>query len=76
MSKSRETLTKRCAVCGRFRAYHEDDVYCIGCGNDTLESACSCGRDYDYALTEDILANLHCPKCGRTLRGRSAEFDG
>ena len=76
MSHSHTTLTKRCAICGRFRAYHEDDVFCIGCGHDGLEAACGCGRNYDYALAEDIVSNLHCPKCGKTLRGRSAEFDG
>ena len=29
-------ITKRCAVCGRFRAYDEDDEYCIGCGHEGL----------------------------------------
>jgi len=69
------TLTKRCAICGRFRAYREADAYCIGCGHDGLESACGCGRSFDYALAEEVAANLHCPKCGKTLRGRSPEYD-
>jgi hypothetical protein len=76
MTRQQPTITKRCAVCGRFRAYLEDDRFCIGCGNDGLESACVCGRAYDYALLEDVTANLHCPHCGRSLRGRSPEFDG
>lgn len=61
---------KRCATCGRFRAYQDDDVYCTVCGNASLESACGCGRSYDYALAEDSL-ELHCPRCGRRLRGRA-----
>ena len=65
--------TKRCATCGRFRAYDPEDAYCLGCGNDTLEDACACGRDFDYALAEE--GDLHCPRCGKRLRGRSAEFE-
>lgn len=76
MSKVEPTVTKRCAVCGRFRSYHADDRFCIGCGHEGLESACVCGRGYGYALAEDATANLHCPHCGRSLRGRSPEFDG
>jgi hypothetical protein len=60
-------VTKRCTVCGRFRAYDPDDEFCIGCGNDTLEDQCSCGRAYDYALAEG--GDIHCPRCGRVLRG-------
>jgi hypothetical protein len=76
MSRPVPKSTKRCAVCGRFRAYLDDDRFCIGCGHDGLESSCVCGRSYDYALLEDVTANLHCPQCGRSLRGRSPEFDG
>ncbi len=65
---------KRCAVCSRFRAYEADDVYCIVCGADALESACACGRGYDYALLESGEL-LHCPRCGRRLRGRDDDFD-
>lgn len=61
---------KRCATCSRFREYEADDVFCVVCGNDTLEAACACGRAYDYALAEDG-AELHCPRCGRRLRGRA-----
>jgi len=43
------------------------------CGNESLEAACACGRDYAYALNED--GDLHCPRCGTRLRGRSTEFD-
>ncbi len=64
------SITKRCAVCGRFRAYHADDLHCIVCGNDELETACSCGRAFDYALAEE--GDIHCPRCGRALRGLPA----
>jgi hypothetical protein len=60
-------VTKRCAVCGRFRAYDEGDTFCIVCGNEDLEQHCSCGRDFEYALAES--GDLHCPRCGRVLRG-------
>ncbi len=66
------TITKRCAVCGRFRAYEEDDQYCIGCGHEGLESKCSCGRTFDYALAET--GDICCPRCGRVLRGRASEL--
>jgi rubrerythrin len=70
------TITKRCSVCGRFRHYTEDDSFCVICGNESLESACTCGRGYDYALEEGNQgASLHCPRCGRGLRGRAAEFE-
>ena len=61
------TETKRCTVCGRFRAYDPDDEFCIVCGNDALERECSCGRAFDYALAET--GDIHCPRCGRVLRG-------
>ena len=61
------SVTKRCAVCGRFRAYDVEDEFCIVCGNDALEQECSCGRDFEYALAE--AGDIHCPRCGRTLRG-------
>jgi hypothetical protein len=64
--------TKRCTVCGRFRAYDDDDAFCIGCGHEGLESACACGRAFDYALAES--ADIHCPRCGRVLRGRTSEL--
>ena len=65
-------MTKRCAVCGRFRGYDEDDEFCIVCGHDGLESTCECGRAYDYALAET--GDIHCPRCGRVLRGRASEL--
>jgi hypothetical protein len=70
------TITKRCAVCGRFRHYDETDEFCVICGHETLERECSCGRNYDYALEDgNHSASLHCPRCGRGLRGRSNEFE-
>ncbi|HEX6058937.1 MAG TPA: hypothetical protein VFZ11_07945 [Gemmatimonadaceae bacterium] len=63
---------KRCAVCGRFRGYEEDDRFCIGCGSEALAAECECGRAFDYALAED--GGLHCPRCGRALRGRTGDF--
>jgi hypothetical protein len=67
---------KRCSVCGRFRPYAEGDAYCVICGNQALENDCSCGRSYEYALDEGNQGeSLHCPRCGRSLRGRSTEFD-
>ena len=68
------TITKRCAVCGRFRDYDADDAFCIVCGNEALEAECACGRSFDYALAEQ--GEVHCPRCGRVLRGRDKEFDG
>ena len=69
-------LVKRCSVCGRFRNYHEEDAYCVNCGNKSLENQCTCGRTYDYALDSgNEGTSLHCPRCGRSLRGRSTEFE-
>ena len=68
-----QTITKRCAVCGRFRSYHDDDRHCIICGHESLETECSCGRDFDYALHET--GPIHCPRCGKSFHGKSPEFD-
>ena len=68
-----DELTKRCPVCGRFRAYEPDDDHCIVCGHAGLEAECTCGRGFGYALAEQ--GDLHCPRCGRTLRGRNSEFE-
>jgi ribosomal protein L37E len=67
-------VTMRCTVCGRFREYEPDDQYCIVCGHEALEAECSCGRDFSYALKEQ--GPLHCPRCGKSFHGKSAEFDG
>ncbi|MEX2152742.1 MAG: hypothetical protein WD825_05335 [Gemmatimonadaceae bacterium] len=70
------SITKRCSICGRFRLYADDDVFCVICGNRVLEGECTCGRGYDYALDEGNQGeSLHCPRCGRGLRGRSSDFD-
>jgi len=67
---------KRCSVCGRFRHYDDDDTFCVICGHGALEAECSCGRGYEYALDEGNQgASLHCPRCGRSLRGRSSDFE-
>jgi len=67
------TVEKRCGVCGRFRAYRDDDAYCIVCGHDALEATCGCGRAFDYALLEE--GDLHCPRCGRRFRGVATELE-
>ena len=67
-----QPVTKRCAVCGRFRAYQPDDGYCIVCGHEALESNCDCGREYEYALGET--GPIHCPRCGKAFHGKSSEF--
>jgi DNA-directed RNA polymerase subunit RPC12/RpoP len=63
----------RCGTCGRFRDYREGDRFCLVCGTESIEATCACGRDYDYALAEE--GDLHCPRCGGKLRGRSADFE-
>ena len=67
-------VTKRCAVCGRFRSYESSDQFCVVCGTDALEGECTCGRAFDFALDESEAADLYCPRCGRALRGRAGEF--
>lgn len=63
-------IVKRCGTCRRFRAYEEGDAYCVVCGHESLTAACECGRPYDYALSEES-GELHCPRCGKRLRGRA-----
>ena len=64
----------RCGTCGRFRAYRDGDAFCIVCGSATLDSACDCGRPYDYALDEPPQGGLHCPRCGRDFRGAGTDW--
>ncbi len=68
------TIVKRCSVCSRFRAYEAGDQFCLACGHEGLESSCACGRVFDFALHE-AEGELHCPRCGASLRGRSADFE-
>jgi hypothetical protein len=68
-----DPVTRRCAVCGRFRSYEPEDGFCIVCGHDHLESACGCGRGYGYALAEN--GDVHCPRCGRVLRGQPGGYE-
>ena len=63
----------RCSTCGRFRDYRDGDRFCLACGNESLDAACSCGREFDYALAES--GDLHCPRCGTRHRGRNTEFE-
>jgi hypothetical protein len=67
------SITKRCTVCGRFRSYEATDEYCLVCGHDHLEAECECGRGFDYALQET--GDLHCPRCGRVLRGQPVGYE-
>ena len=60
-----------CAFCGHEN--REGTKFCIGCGSDALESECSCGRVFDYALNES--ASIHCPRCGRAFHVKSQEFE-
>jgi DNA-directed RNA polymerase subunit RPC12/RpoP len=69
-----DPVTKRCAICGRFRSYYAEDVHCIVCGQDALEVECVCGRDFGYALNET--GPIHCPRCGKAFHGKSPEFNG
>ena len=66
------TMTKRCAICGRFRDYEPDDDFCVGCGHAALATACACGRLFEYALAET--GDVHCPRCGTVLRGQPPEI--
>ncbi|HET7631875.1 MAG TPA: hypothetical protein VFK16_06145 [Gemmatimonadaceae bacterium] len=66
-------IIKRCGVCSQFRAYQDDDRFCVSCGHEGLDAACECGRSFDFAVNEPE-GELHCPRCGRPLRGRSSDF--
>ncbi len=68
------SVTKRCNGCGRFRAYDEDDAFCIVCGHEGLEAECQCGRSFDYALAEGD-GPVHCPRCGRAFKGRHDDYE-
>jgi hypothetical protein len=67
------TITKRCSVCRKFRTYDPDDVYCVECGHEGLTTACECGRVFDYLIPE--AGKAHCPRCGKSLRGKAPEYD-
>ncbi len=73
---SNDHVAKRCSICGRFRPYEAEDAFCLVCGSDALEIECGCGRAFDFSLEEPEDADLYCPRCGRSLRGRSDEFTG
>ncbi len=68
-----QPVTKRCTICGRFRAYEPEDAFCIFCGHESLDAECDCGRDFSYALDET--GPIHCPRCGKAFHGKSAEFE-
>jgi rRNA maturation endonuclease Nob1 len=67
-------IIKRCATCGRFHTYLDDDRFCVTCGHETLEAECRCGRWFDYALAVQT-DEMYCPRCGRRLRGRADEVE-
>ena len=69
-----ERLAKLCETCGRFRLYAPDDAFCIVCGYESLVAECTCGRTFDYALTEPPGGGLHCPRCGRDFRADKARL--
>ena len=67
-------LARRCATCGRFRAYRDGDRFCIVCGSESLDEHCACGRAFDYALAEPEAGGVHCPRCGRDFRGAQTDW--
>jgi hypothetical protein len=68
-----DQITKRCRVCTRFRPYAADDHFCVNCGHDGLEDACTCGRKFDYEIP--AAGPVHCPRCGRPFHGKAPEYD-
>ena len=73
----RTSLKLDAPVCARFRGYEVDDRYCVGLrarrARGRMRVLCRALRLNLRAEDDDT--TLHCPRCGKVLRGRQKEYD-